>query len=417
MQGQLEHAKLKYQQVLRAVPENVNVLGNLGIVCRDLGNIEQALDYCRQAVTGAPQDPTQHLNLGAVFEAANELDNARECYEKSLKLAPAHPKALNNLGKIMHLQGEPAKALVYFKRALAVEPQYPLALNNAGVLLSEQGDHKLACEYLQKSHKLDPQNGETLFNLAGIYNCLEEKDDACEMMEKLLTLNPEHASARHMLAALKGEITEAAPREYIVETFDRYAGRFDSHLQGPLGYDVPVVLAEMIVQIKEQPQFKRCLDLGCGTGLSGAAFTKLTEKLTGVDLSPKMLEKARGKEIYTRLECEDVITFLEKETKSYDLFLATDLFIYIGRLDYFFQAVKKCASRGALIACSIERNEGKEDFVLRDSGRYAQKRDYLVDMAKSAGFRALMSREHGIRKEKNLWIAGDLYVFELLRNK
>lgn len=412
MQGKLERAKEKYQQVLKALPGNVNVLGNLGIVCRDLGQIEEALNYCQQAVADAPQDPTQHLNLGAVFEAANDLVQARQCYEKSLELAPAHPKALNNLGKIMHLQGETAEALAHFKRALAVEPNYPLALNNAGVLLSEQGDHEHGCEFLQKSHELDPSNGETLYNLAGVYNCLEKKEEACEILEKLLTLKPEHASAKHMLAALEGGMTDAAPREYIIETFDRYAGRFDDHLQGALGYDVPLVLAEMISQVKEQPKFKACLDLGCGTGLSGAAFTEFCERLTGVDLSQKMLEKAEKKKIYSRLECEDVLAYLEKETQKYDLFLATDLFIYMGRLDFFFQAVKRRASYGALLACSIERHDGTEDYVLRNSGRYAQQPDYLVAMAESAGFKVLLSREHGIRKEKKQWIDGNLYVFE-----
>jgi predicted TPR repeat methyltransferase len=414
MQGQLEPAKQKYQQVLMALPGNVNVLGNLGIVCRDLGQIEEALNYCQQAVADAPQDPTQHLNLGAVYEAANDLVQARRCYEKSLELAPAHPKALNNLGKIMHLQGETAEALAHFNRALAVEPDYPLALNNAGVLLSEQGDHEHACEYLSKSHELDPNNSETLYNLAGVYNCLEQSEEACKILEKLLALKPEHASANHMLAALQGGTTDAAPREYIIETFDRYAGRFDDHLQGALGYDVPLVLAEMISQVNKQPKFKSCLDLGCGTGLSGSAFVDLCQSLTGVDLSRKMLDKARKKEIYDRLVCEDVLAYLVKETGEYDLFLATDLFIYMGRLEGFFQAVKKRASHGAVMACSIERHDGDEDYVLRNSGRYAQRPDYLVAMAENAGFKVLISREHGIRKEKNQWIDGNLYIFEFI---
>jgi predicted TPR repeat methyltransferase len=413
MQGKLEQAKEKYQQILAALPGNVNVLGNLGIVCRDLGQIEEALGYCRQAVADAPQDPTQYLNLGAVFESANDLVQARRNYEKSLELAPAHPKALNNLGKIMHLQGETAEALAHFNKALIVEPDYPLALNNAGVLLSEQGDHQQACEYLQKSHELDPGNGETLYNLAGVYNCLEKKDDACTTLKKLLILQPEHTSAKHMLAALQGKITDAAPREYIVETFDRYAGRFDDHLQGALGYDVPVVLADMMLQLTNKPRFKACLDLGCGTGLSGRAFAEYCEHLTGVDLSRKMLEKAQNKGIYSQLECDDVLAYLEKETVNYDLFLATDLFIYMGRLDTLFLAIKKCASLGAFMACSIERHQGKEDYVLRDSGRYAQRCDYLTACAENVGFKVVMSREHGIRKEKQQWIDGDLYILEL----
>ena len=75
-----------------------------------------------------------------------------------------------------------------------------------------------------------------------------------------------------MLAALTGEATEIAPPEYVIETFDRYAGRFDEHLQGALGYTVPTVLAEMVMQVRPRNRFRSCLDLGCGTGLAGEAF-------------------------------------------------------------------------------------------------------------------------------------------------
>ena len=40
------------------------------------------------------------------------------------------------------------------------------------------------------------------------------------------------------------------------------------------------------------PRQLSILDLGCGTGLAGAAFKPLAARLDGVDLSPAMIEKA-----------------------------------------------------------------------------------------------------------------------------
>ena len=40
---------------------------------------------------------------------------------------------------------------------------------------------------------------------------------------------------------------------------------------------------------------ERIADLGCGTGLAGAAFRPLVRRLAGVDLSPAMVAQARAK--------------------------------------------------------------------------------------------------------------------------
>ena len=48
------------------------------------------------------------------------------------------------------------------------------------------------------------------------------------------------------------------------------------------------------------------LDLGCGTGLAGAAFRPHVDWLVGVDLSPKMIEAARAKGLYDQLAVADI---------------------------------------------------------------------------------------------------------------
>ena len=409
-QGNFAEAKKKYLKVLEELPENVSVLGNLGIVCRDLKQLDEAYAYCNKAITHAPQDPDQHINLGAICEAMADLGKAKRCYEGALKILPTHPKALNNLGKLYHLQGNPAEALVYLKKALQVEPSYPMALNNIGVILSEKGEVRSAVSYLEKSYSMDPYNHETLYNLAGLYNCLGEPVEAQKMLESLLEFDPDHASAQHMLAAVSGKTTDTAPSAYIEETFDRYANRFDIHLQESLGYDTPSTLAAMLAELEPARRFQICLDLGCGTGLSGDAFKDCTESLIGVDLSSQMLGKAEEKGIYTQLHCQEIYDFLRSNKDEYDLFLAADVFIYLGRLDVFFREITNCMKKDAMIACSIERHDGIEDFVLRSSGRYAHKPAYLEDMAKKWGFSILRHKDHGIRKENDEWIQGDLYI-------
>ncbi len=74
--------------------------------------------------------------------------------------------------------------------------------------------------------------------------------------------------------------------------FDQYAPRFDRAL-ADLSYSAPEKLREAVT--KHATRFGTMLDLGCGTGLAGAAFRPHVDWLVGLDLSPKMIEEARKK--------------------------------------------------------------------------------------------------------------------------
>ena len=75
------------------------------------------------------------------------------------------------------------------------------------------------------------------------------------------------------------------------------------------------------------------LDLGCGTGLAGAAFRPLAARLDGVDLSPAMIEKARAQDTSMTISIvADLETALSAPGPAYDLILAADTLVYLGDL-------------------------------------------------------------------------------------
>jgi predicted TPR repeat methyltransferase len=407
----LVEAENLYRRVLRLLPENLNVLANLGIVCRDLGKLAEAEAYCRQTITAAPDDPAQHLNLGAVLEARHDLDGAGAAYQKALDIAPSHPKVLNNLGKLLHQQGFGGRGLELLEQAIRIEPNYPLALNNLGVIYSERGDLARAGQCLEKSVELDPGNVNVLYNLAGVCNALNNFPKAMTILNRLLALDPGHQAARHMLAALSGTTPPSAPREYVEETFDKYAHRFDTHLQQTLGYTAPTALAAMVRdKFPALLPFAAALDLGCGTGLSGAAFKEMTKRLVGVDVSEQMLAKAAAKNLYDRLEHEEILSFLHQDQERYELFVAADVLVYLGDPKPLFPALAARVAGFGIVACSIERTEHGDGYQLLPSGRYAHHPRYLLECAAASGFTLLGHQPHQIRKENGAWLAGDLYL-------
>jgi predicted TPR repeat methyltransferase len=127
------------------------------------------------------------------------------------------------------------------------------------------------------------------------------------------------------------------------------------------------------------------VDLGCGTGLSGARFRPLARTLTGVDMSAKMLEVARQRQIYDHLVCGELVEFLQAQARAHDLAVAADVFVYIGDLAPVFHEVRRALSDGGLFGFSVEAGE-ERDFALRSTLRYAHSAAYLRRLAGDHGF-------------------------------
>ena len=132
---------------------------------------------------------------------------------------------------------------------------------------------------------------------------------------------------------------------YVARLFDDYAPRFERHLTSELGYRGPRILRDAVEAVAPVRRFRRALDLGCGSGLAGAAFRPIVESLAGVDLSPAMIEEARRTGVYDGLEVGDVAAFLAKQTSGEaDLILAADVFVYLGDLAPTLQAAAAALS-------------------------------------------------------------------------
>jgi predicted TPR repeat methyltransferase len=166
--------------------------------------------------------------------------------------------------------------------------------------------------------------------------------------------------------------------------FDQCADRFDEILVGELKYQAPELLLGMIARLVSSRHLD-ILDLGCGTGLVGWHLRSLAGTLTGVDLSSRMIEMARKREVYDQLVCGELIEFLRTQSENFDLAVAADVFIYIGDLSAAFAGVRGALRRGGFFAFPVE-SSATQDFVLGNSLRYAQSAEYLRRLANDHEF-------------------------------
>jgi predicted TPR repeat methyltransferase len=223
--------------------------------------------------------------------------------------------------------------------------------------------------------------------------------------------------ASFWLATMGGEGDEIfkCPADYIVSLYSTFAERFDELLVEKLNYQTPTKLREVLNLVCGTRKFDRGVDLGCGTGLSGLAFSDIVHDLTGVDLSPEMIEKAKQRNCYKELIVGDVTSALSAPDKVFDLVLACDVFCYIGDLSEVFTAVSRSLSKTGFFCFSTELLEESTEtsFRLHSCARFSHKRSYLEELACNYGFEIVKLETASIRKNQGEDVRGMLAVFKL----
>ena len=122
------------------------------------------------------------------------------------------------------------------------------------------------------------------------------------------------------------------------------------------------------------------MDAGCGTGLCGPALRPYACHLVGVDLSPRMIERARTRGDYDELVVAELTAFLAARTAAYDLIVSADTLVYFGRLEPVLTAAATALRPDGRLAFTVERAEDAEaadGFRLDPSGRYRHAETYL----------------------------------------
>jgi NitT/TauT family transport system substrate-binding protein len=142
------------------------------------------------------------------------------------------------------------------------------------------------------------------------------------------------------------------------------------------------------------------LDLGCGTGLGGAAFRPSCDWLVGVDISPGMIEQARAKGLYDRLVVSDLLEFLAAEAGApHHLTLAADVFVYCSDLAPIATAVAKVLAPSGLFAFTVETHDDP-NVRLQGTLRYAHSPSHVRNAITAAGLELRQLTAASTRNEK-----------------
>jgi predicted TPR repeat methyltransferase len=311
--------------------------------------------------------------------AAGRAGQAAEALRARLAAGRGGLLARLTLIKALLAADDSDAALAEAREAVALNPDVAVAVLALGETLLAADALPTAIAELQRALRLDPDLVRARELIAAAWLKAGEADKA---LENLRTLENPPAEMIAMCEAIR-----CAPRSdagYVRHLFDQFSADYDKKMLVDLKYAAPQILAGLFTLVMPGRENLAIWDLGCGTGLAGAAFKPLAARLDGVDLSPAMIQQARARGIYDRLEVADLQTALLTPGPRYDLILAADTLVYLGDLAAVFGAAQARLEADGVFLFTVEK-AGGEGFELGPKRRWRHSEAYLRQLASQAG--------------------------------
>lgn len=118
--------------------------------------------------------------------------------------------------------------------------------------------------------------------------------------------------------------------------YAKWASTYEVEFVGKKKYRYPCAISEVFEEIVPAEGVLNVVDVGTGTGLTGMYLAALRPKLTidGIDISPEMLEQARGKRrqdgtlVYRLLLERDLTQEVSSRNGPYDALISSGTFTH-----------------------------------------------------------------------------------------
>ena len=408
-QGMLDAADELYGRVLEAYPEHVDALHFLGVSRHQRGRAEEALALVRRALALAPEHADARNNLGNMLLQEGHLDQAVETYRQVLATRSDYPGVHANLGVALRRKGDLPGAEQAFRQALALDPNHGAAYHNLGSILRDSDRDDEALTAFQRALSLLPYDGESYRCVGAMLYAVGRVEECREIYERWRAMEPDSPIAQHMTAACSGAAApERASDAFVRQTFDTFANSFDTVLER-LKYRAPALVAEAVTAALGRGRAALdVLDAGAGTGLCGPLLRGHARRLVGIDLSARMLDKARERGVYDALETAELTAFMSAHPQAFDVVVSADTLVYFGELDGAFHAAARTLRPAGVLAFTVERAlpPAAEGYVLNPHGRYSHHEEYVRRALQQAGFSVASIEAAHLRLENKLPVDG-----------
>lgn len=374
--GQAVEAADALSRALAADPDHIPWRRALVTALMAAGRREDALSHCRDLLTRRPDDAVGQVRMARLLLDGGDRDAAL---------------------------GHAREARFLAKGDLDITIATAAILTDADEALAAV---EMLDATLRQAHPADPAQPFGWVALGKAWLHLGEPEKAAKAWQHALEMDEaDPAGATPLLAGVaEAGAQTSLPPAFVRALFDTYADRFDRELVGKLRYDAPQALRQLLLEHGGLTGL-RVLDAGCGTGLAGVAVRDMASYLAGFDLSPRMVDKARTRDVYDALWVGELVGSMAERPGAFDLVLAADVLVYIGDLAPVMEAAATTLVSGGRFAFTCERSDGP-GFQLHEGRRFAHGEAHIKDAVAAAGLTLTHLAPHSTRIDRGQPVPG-----------
>lgn len=188
--GELEHAKVIYEDIVNIYPKHFDALQLLGVIAAQMKDWETAVRLLTQALTIDQSIPAVYINLGVAYKELGLFDEALKKYNKAIDLNPNYAEAFYNRGLVLHELKRLAESLESYEIAITLKPNYAEAYSNSGNVYKELKQFTKALDNYGNALAINPDYVEAHLNCGITFQELLRLEEALKSYEKVIRLAP-----------------------------------------------------------------------------------------------------------------------------------------------------------------------------------------------------------------------------------
>ena len=194
-QGQLERARVLYEEILRTQPRNFDALHLLGVIAAVTGDHARAVELIGRAIDIAPGNAVAHNNRALAHEELGRREEALAGYDRAAALDDTYADPHFNRGNLFRHGGRLEDALRSYDNAISRRHDYAEAHGNRGIVLAELRRGGEALASYERAIAIRPEYVEAHYNRGNALCQLHQWQAALDSFERAIALQRNHADA------------------------------------------------------------------------------------------------------------------------------------------------------------------------------------------------------------------------------
>jgi tetratricopeptide (TPR) repeat protein len=148
--GEYHEAINLFSDVLKAEPNNLNALNNIGLCYLRLGMLRDAEHLFLGIIENDPSYYRAYNNLGVIYEKEGRFLDAISYYATSAKISPEQPDLYLRIAKSYEEIHKEKEAGIALDTVIKRYPEHPLANYRIGLFYLKQGKREDGLDYLRR---------------------------------------------------------------------------------------------------------------------------------------------------------------------------------------------------------------------------------------------------------------------------